>query len=96
MRPPPVAARASRPNPARPPKHRREERTLTLTLTARSKKTVEKKSAGKKKLSGYMKFSQERRPGLKTEQPDLTFGEIGKALGAEWKALSEADKAKYK
>ena len=40
------------------------------------KKTVEKKG-GKKKLSGYMAFAQERRPTLKEEQPDLTFGEVG-------------------
>lgn len=40
------------------------------------KKTVEKKSGGKKPLSGYMKFAQERRPTLKEEQPDLTFGEV--------------------
>ena len=41
------------------------------------KKTIEKKPAGAKKpLKGYMKFAQERRPSLKTEQPDLTFGEV--------------------
>jgi len=59
------------------------------------KKTVEKKG-GKKKLSGYMAFAQERRPTLKEEQPDLTFGETGKALGAEWRAMSDSEKAKYK
>ena len=42
------------------------------------KKSIEKKEkpAGKKPLSGYMKFAQERRPKLKAEQPDLTFGEV--------------------
>ena len=30
----------------------------------------------KKPLSGYMKFAQERRPTLKAEQPDLTFGQV--------------------
>ena len=27
-------------------------------------------------LSGYMKFAQERRPKLKAEKPDLSFGEV--------------------
>jgi len=61
------------------------------------KKTIEKEEKKPKKpLSGYMKFAQQRRPTLKEEKPDLTFGEVGKTLGAEWKALSEAEKAKYK
>tara|TARA_B110001452_G_scaffold256096_1_gene249129 strand:- start:726 stop:917 length:192 start_codon:yes stop_codon:yes gene_type:complete len=59
------------------------------------KKAIEK-SGGKKKLSGYMKFAAERRPSLKEEQPDLTFGGLGKAMGAEWRAMSEAEKGKYK
>ena len=37
---------------------------------------AKKASGGKKKLSGFMKFSQERRPTLKAEKPDLTFGEV--------------------
>eukprot|EP00966_Prymnesium_polylepis_P048852 1130687-Prymnesium_polylepis.1 len=120
------------------------------------KKSIEKKPAGgKKPLSGYMKFAQERRASLKEEQPSLTFGEVGngssslgnagtcpppcrpphpptpftapstahapracmcmsgcnsshvcsaahprlqtgKVLGGEWRALSDAEKAKYK
>ena len=55
-----------------------------------------KKDGEKKKLSGYMLFAQQRRPTLKEEKPDLTFGETGKALGAEWRAMSEAQKGKYK
>lgn len=42
-----------------------------------------------------MLFSASRRPGLKVEQPELTFGEIGKALGAEWAALDAAGKAPF-
>lgn len=43
--------------------------------TMAPKKTVEKKG-GKKKLSGYMAYAKERRPSLKEEKPDLTFGEV--------------------
>ena len=50
----------------------------------------------KKPLSGYMLFAKEMRPKLKEESPDLTFGEVGKELGARWRALSDDEKAKYK
>lgn len=59
-------------------------------------KTIEKKSGGKKKLTGYMAYAAKRRPSLKEEQPDLTFGGLGKQMGAEWRAMSDAEKAKYK
>jgi len=57
------------------------------------KKTIEKSG---KKLSGYMKFVQEARPRIKKEKPELTFGELGKAMGAEWRGMTEAQKAKFK
>ncbi|KOO29370.1 nucleosome binding protein [Chrysochromulina tobinii] len=56
----------------------------------------EPKAGGKKPVTGFMKFSAERRPTLKAEQPDLTFGGIGKALGAEWRGMSDKEKEKYK
>lgn len=43
-----------------------------------------------------MKFCNERRPEIVKENPDLTFGAIGKRLGEEWRGLSEAKKAKFK
>ena len=36
----------------------------------------EPKARGEKPLTGFMKFSAERRPTLKAEQPDLTFGGV--------------------
>ena len=54
-------------------------RSAALTNMAPKSKTAgiaKKASGGKKKLSGFMKFSQERRPTLKAEKPDLTFGEV--------------------
>lgn len=65
------------------------------------KKTIKKspkKEAPKEKkpLSGYMLFAKEKRPEIIKKSPELTFGEVGKALGAAWKALSDAQKAKYK
>ena len=36
------------------------------------------------------------RPKVIAEKPDLTFGEVGKELGARWRALSDAKKAEWK
>lgn len=49
----------------------------------------------KKKLSPYMKFCKKTRPKIVKEKPQLSFTEIGKELGSRWRALSEAEKAKF-
>lgn len=46
-------------------------------------------------LSSYMLFSQAMRETVKAENPDVSFGTIGKILGQKWKELSEEDKAPY-
>jgi len=53
-------------------------------------------SKPKKKLSGYMAYAKERRPKLVEEQPGLTFVDIGRTLGAEWRGMSHDEKNKYK
>ena len=42
-----------------------------------------------------MLYSIDRRPALKKEKPDLSFGEYGKIIGAEWRAMSDSKKKKY-
>lgn len=42
-----------------------------------------------------MFFANERRPGLKAEQPDLGFGELTKTIAAEWNSMSDAAKKPY-
>lgn len=54
------------------------------------------KSGGKKPLTGFMLFSKEFRPKVKEEDPEITFGGIGKKLGEMWRALSDKEKAAYK
>lgn len=49
----------------------------------------------KKALSAYMFFSQAKRKEVKEENPDASFGEIGKMLGAAWKEVSDADKKPF-
>jgi len=50
----------------------------------------------KRAPSPYINFCSEWRPKTKAENPDATFGELGKLLGEKWKTLSESEKAKYK
>ena len=52
-------------------------------------------NAPKRPMSAFLLFGQERRPALKKEQPDLPFTGVGKALGAEWRAMSDAKKKKF-
>ncbi|KIY62138.1 hypothetical protein CYLTODRAFT_404957 [Cylindrobasidium torrendii FP15055 ss-10] len=42
-----------------------------------------------------MFFSQDWRERIKTENPDASFGEVGKLLGAKWKELDEDEKKPY-
>ncbi|KAJ6542722.1 high mobility group box domain-containing protein [Mycena capillaripes] len=42
-----------------------------------------------------MFFSQEWREKIKAENPDVSFGEIGKQLGVKWKELTDEEKKLY-
>jgi hypothetical protein len=42
----------------------------------------------------YHLFAKEMRPKLKEENPNLSFTELPKELGARWRALSDGEKAK--
>eukprot|EP01013_Petalomonas_cantuscygni_P032050 TRINITY_DN58460_c0_g1_i1.p2 TRINITY_DN58460_c0_g1~~TRINITY_DN58460_c0_g1_i1.p2 ORF type:complete len:110 (+),score=18.81 TRINITY_DN58460_c0_g1_i1:119-448(+) len=55
----------------------------------------EKGDKPKRKLSGYMLFSQKRRPEILKGQPDLKVTEVAKLLGAEWRKMTSAEKAKF-
>ncbi|KAG1445827.1 hypothetical protein G6F56_009775 [Rhizopus delemar] len=60
--------------------------------TRRSKKDADTPKRG---LSAYMFFSKENRNTVKEENPEATFGELGKILGAKWKAMDEKEKEPY-
>lgn len=61
----------------------------------KAKKNKKDPNAPKRGKSAFIFFMSEMRQKVKEESPDLSFGEIGKKLGEMYKALSEADKAKY-
>jgi len=39
-----------------------------------------------------MFFVQDYRERIKSENPEASFGELGKLLGAKWKEMSETEK----
>ncbi len=49
----------------------------------------------KRAPSGYILFSKDKRPEIVKANPELSFGDTGKKLGAAWKAADEKVKAKY-
>ena len=51
--------------------------------------------APKKPLSSFMLFGNEMRNKIKEENPNLSFGEVGKVLGQKWKALGSEEKARF-
>eukprot|EP00210_Caulerpa_lentillifera_P005835 g5579.t1 len=63
--------------------------------TKKQKKKKKDKNAPKKNLSAYVFFSKYVRSSIKEENPDITFGEVGKVIGEKWKALPAEEKTKY-
>lgn len=59
------------------------------------KGTKKDKDAPKRPLSAYMFFSRDQRERTKAENPQASFGEIGRILGATWKEMSESQKKPY-
>jgi HMG (high mobility group) box len=43
-----------------------------------------------------MLFSKENRLKVKEENPEMTFGQIGKKLGEMWRALTDKEKQDFK
>ncbi|EGB07978.1 hypothetical protein AURANDRAFT_17746, partial [Aureococcus anophagefferens] len=51
--------------------------------------------APKSATSAYMYFSKHHRLLLKRENSDLTFGDLGKTVGAMWKAATPQEKKPF-
>ncbi|CAN6631340.1 non-histone chromosomal protein 6A [Trichomonascus vanleenenianus] len=65
------------------------------TTRRRVQKRKKDPNAPKRSLSAYMFFANEQRDNVRAENPNITFGQVGKILGERWRALSEGDKAPY-
>lgn len=65
-------------------------------LQSKKKKVKKlKRLKPKKAMTPFMVFSKETRKFLVAENPNMTFSDIGKELGARWRSLSEKDREIY-
>ncbi|KAI1277975.1 hypothetical protein HDE_14462 [Halotydeus destructor] len=46
-------------------------------------------------LNGYMRFAQQHRPAIMRSMPGSNMAAVAKVLGSKWRALSDAEKARY-
>lgn len=77
---------------------KQEDSEITLVETKRAAPVNEGSSPKKmprRGLSPYMFSSQDKRAKIKEENPDATFGQIGKLLGERWKSMSDEEKEPY-
>lgn len=63
---------------------------------AKKRKSAPKDPNAPKKISGFILFSNEARPAVKTNNPSAAFADISKIISAQWNALSEGEKQKFK
>lgn len=59
------------------------------------KKARKQQGEPKKPLSAYMFYVKENRAKLVKDNPNLSFGEVGKRLGEMWASLTPDEKAQY-
>ena len=94
------AAAASSSSKKAPPK-KNTSSTASIKKKAKTeegpggKKSKAKKEGPKKGLSAFMFYSQGARSGVIAENPGIKFGEIGKIVGADWKAMNDDEKQDY-
>ncbi|SCZ94441.1 BZ3500_MvSof-1268-A1-R1_Chr12-2g03901 [Microbotryum saponariae] len=91
-----VKSRATKADPCfatrRPPSSNLHRYPQVDTKSGKAKKDP---NAPKRPLSAYMYFSQENRNTVKDDNPDASFGDLGKLLGAKWKDMSDDQKKPY-
>ena len=59
------------------------------------KRAKKDSGAPKRGLSAFMFFSSAERERVKAENPEASFGELGKILGARWKEMDDAAREPY-
>ncbi|KAI9097363.1 high mobility group box domain-containing protein [Phlyctochytrium arcticum] len=73
-----------------------KEATAKQTKKAAGKTRAKKDpNAPKKPMSAFFFYSKENRERIKQENPDITFGLIGRQLGEEWRGLDATQKSTY-
>ena len=59
------------------------------------KKLMKDENAPRQPLTGYVRFLNERREKVRTDNANLSFSEITKLLGAEWSKLPQHEKQRW-
>ncbi|ORX85896.1 high mobility group box, partial [Anaeromyces robustus] len=59
------------------------------------RKRQKEEGAPKRPITSFMFFSQDKRAEVKRDNPDASFGELGKIIGNLWKNASPEEKEKY-
>jgi hypothetical protein len=89
-----VAAQAET-TEATPPSEQPQSSAPEVPQAGGKTKKSKRGKGAKRKLNGFMKFANTRRPALMKANPGKAVSDIGKLLGGEWRALSDAAKAEY-
>ncbi|KAI8646161.1 high mobility group box domain-containing protein, partial [Parasitella parasitica] len=71
------------------------KRTKPAKVDEKKKRSKKDPNTPKRGLSAYMFFSQDQRATVKEENPEASFGQIGKILGEKWKKMSDDEKKPY-
>ncbi|KAG0246607.1 high mobility group box domain-containing protein [Mortierella sp. GBAus27b] len=61
----------------------------------KKRKTKKDPNAPKAPMSAYLLFCEEYREKVKSQNPDKSFGELGRILGEMWRSFDEDKKAPY-
>jgi hypothetical protein len=73
----------------------KDETTRRATRSGGTAKKKKDPNAPKRSLSAYMFFANEQRDNVRSENPGISFGQVGRVLGERWKALSQDEKEPY-
>ncbi|KAF8927279.1 high mobility group box domain-containing protein [Dissophora ornata] len=71
------------------------KRGKTEEVKKRKRKATKDPNAPKNPMSAYLLFCEEWREKVKAQNPDSSFGELGRLLGEQWRAYSDDQKAPY-
>ncbi|KAF9945638.1 Non-histone chromosomal protein 6 [Mortierella alpina] len=61
----------------------------------RKRKQKKDPNAPKNPMSAYLMFCEEWREKVKAQNPDASFGELGRLLGVQWRSYTDEQKTPY-
>jgi len=74
---------------------KKESKSSKSDDKSNKRKRQKEEGAPKRPITSFMFFSQDKRAEVKRDNPDASFGELGKIIGNLWKNASAEEKEKY-